>query len=65
MTDSEAAARGGRQSFIEKRHDGFVARTSVQWLDGGKRREEITHMLSGAQVTDEARAPTTRLLEAD
>ena len=29
-----------------------------------RRREEIARMLSGAQVTDEARAQATRLLEA-
>ena len=33
-------------------------------LDATRRREEIARMLSGAQVTDEARAQATRLLEA-
>jgi DNA repair protein RecN (Recombination protein N) len=33
-------------------------------LDEGRRREEIARMLSGAQVTDEARAQAVRLLEA-
>jgi DNA repair protein RecN (Recombination protein N) len=33
-------------------------------LDEAKRREEIARMLSGSEVTDEARAQATRLLEA-
>ena len=33
-------------------------------LDEAGRREEIARMLSGAQVTDEARAQAERLLEA-
>jgi DNA repair protein RecN (Recombination protein N) len=43
--------------------DGFVTR--VQLLDRDQRREEIARMLSGAQVTDEARAAADRLLDAD
>jgi DNA repair protein RecN (Recombination protein N) len=60
----QVAARGNRHLFIEKSHDGLVTRTSVHMLDEGKRREEIARMLSGAEVTDEARAQATRLLEA-
>jgi DNA repair protein RecN (Recombination protein N) len=60
----QVAARGNRHLLIEKSHDGLVTRTSVHWLDEAKRREEIARMLSGAQVTDEARAQATRLLEA-
>jgi DNA repair protein RecN (Recombination protein N) len=59
----QVAARGNRHLMIEKSHDGLVTRTSVHWLDEDKRREEIARMLSGAQVTDEARAQATRLLE--
>ena len=33
-------------------------------LDAGRRREEIARMLSGAEITDEARAQAGRLLEA-
>jgi DNA repair protein RecN (Recombination protein N) len=60
----QVAARGNRHLLIEKSHQGLVTRTSVQALDEAKRREEIARMLSGAQVTDEARAQALRLLEA-
>ena len=60
----QVAARGQRHLLIEKSHDGLVTRTSVQTLDEMRRREEIARMLSGAQVTDEARAQASRLLEA-
>ena len=60
----QVAARGNRHLLIEKSHEGLVTRTSVQTLDEGRRREEIARMLSGAQVTDEARAQAVRLLEA-
>jgi DNA repair protein RecN (Recombination protein N) len=60
----QVAARGARHLLIEKTHQGLVTRTSVHALDETKRREEIARMLSGAQVTDEARAQATRLLEA-
>lgn len=60
----QVAARGNTHLLIEKSHDGLVTRTSVQRLDAPRRREEIARMLSGAEVTDEARAQATRLLEA-
>jgi DNA repair protein RecN (Recombination protein N) len=60
----QVAARGTRHLLIEKSHEGLVTRTSVQTLDEERRREEIARMLSGAQVTDEARAQAVRLLEA-
>ncbi|HWT13932.1 MAG TPA: DNA repair protein RecN, partial [Allosphingosinicella sp.] len=60
----QVAARGSAHLLIEKSHDGLVTRTSVHALDPARRREEIARMLSGAQVTDEARAQATRLLEA-
>ncbi|QPQ54167.1 DNA repair protein RecN [Allosphingosinicella flava] len=60
----QVAARGGQHYFIEKSHDGTVTRTGVQALDAARRREEIARMLSGAEVTDEARAQASRLLEA-
>jgi DNA repair protein RecN (Recombination protein N) len=60
----QVAARGARHLLIEKSHEGLVTRTSVQTLDETRRREEIARMLSGAQVTDEARAQALRLLEA-
>jgi len=60
----QVAARGARHLLIEKSHDGLVTRTGVHLLDDERRREEIARMLSGAQVTDEARAQASRLLEA-
>jgi len=60
----QVAARGARHLLIEKSHDGLVTRTSVHALDETRRREEIARMLSGAEVTDEARAQAKRLLEA-
>jgi len=60
----QVAARGAMHLLIEKSHDGLVTRTGVQRLDEPRRREEIARMLSGAQVTDEARAQADRLLEA-
>jgi DNA repair protein RecN (Recombination protein N) len=60
----QVAARGAQHLLIEKSHEGLVTRTSVQALDEQRRREEIARMLSGAQVTDEARAQASRLLEA-
>ncbi|HEX8402510.1 MAG TPA: DNA repair protein RecN [Allosphingosinicella sp.] len=60
----QVAARGAHHLLIEKSHQGLVTRTSVQALDEGRRREEIARMLSGAEVTDEARAQAMRLLKA-
>lgn len=60
----QVAARGATHLLIEKSHDGLVTRAGVQVLDEARRREEIARMLSGAQVTDEARAQASRLLEA-
>ena len=59
----QVAARGDRHWLIAKSHDGIVTRTGVRALDEAERREEIARMLSGATVTDEARAQAERLLE--
>jgi DNA repair protein RecN (Recombination protein N) len=59
----QVAARGAHHLLIEKSHDGKVTRTSVQALDPARRREEIARMLSGAEITEEARAQAGRLLE--
>src|SRR3546814_12491638 len=58
----QVAARGNRHLLIEKSPEGLVTRTSVHALDESRRREEIARMLSGAKITDEARALATRLL---
>jgi DNA repair protein RecN (Recombination protein N) len=59
----QVAARGDTHLMIAKASDGTVTRTSVRALDEGERKEEIARMLSGAEVTDEARAQAGRLLE--
>ena len=59
----QVAARGRQHYMIAKSHDGTVTRTSVKLLDDDARREEIARMLSGAEVTDEARAQAGKLLE--
>ena len=60
----QVAARGSAHLLIAKASEGTVTRTSVRQLDAAERREEIARMLSGAEVTDEARAQAVRLLEA-
>ena len=59
----QVAARGGTHYLIAKASSGAVTKTSVVLLDPGQRQEEIARMLSGAQVTPEARAQADRLLE--
>jgi DNA repair protein RecN (Recombination protein N) len=59
----QVAARGGQHYMIAKSSEGTVTRTSVMLLDGAGRKEEIARMLSGAEVTAEARAQADRLLE--
>ena len=46
-----------------KSSDGTVTKTGVALLDEAGRQEEIARMLSGAEVTPEARAQADRLLE--
>ncbi len=59
----QVAARGTVHYMIAKTSKGTVTRTSVGLLDEAARKEEIARMLSGAVVTDEARAQADRLLE--
>jgi len=54
----QVAARGARHFRITRKGD----RTQVTLLDESERGEEIARMLSGASVTDEARAAARRLL---
>ena len=58
----QVAARAAHQWRIAKSSDGTVTRTGVTELSAADRREEIARMLSGAEVTDEARAQAVRLL---
>ena len=59
----QVAARGATHYMIAKSSEGTVTRTSVMLLDAGGRQEEIARMLSGAEITAEARAQADRLLE--
>lgn len=59
----QVAAKGQAHYFIAKSSEGTVTRTGVKLLDPEARRQEIARMLSGAEVTDEARAQAERLLE--
>jgi DNA repair protein RecN (Recombination protein N) len=59
----QVAARGGEHLLIAKNSDGLVTRTNLRTLDAFERQEEIARMLSGAEVTDEARAQAARLVE--
>ena len=59
----QVAARADRHWLIAKSHEGLVTRTGVRPLDLDERREEIARMLSGAEVTDEARAQARRLID--
>jgi DNA repair protein RecN (Recombination protein N) len=59
----QVAARGRMHYLIAKSSEGTVTRTSVALLDGAGRQEEIARMLSGTEITPEARAQADRLLE--
>jgi DNA repair protein RecN (Recombination protein N) len=59
----QVAARGQTHYMIAKSNQGTVTRTSVHLLDPEGRRHEIARMLSGVEVTPEARAQAERLLE--
>ncbi len=59
----QVAARGGLHYKIAKSSEGTVTRTGVVLLDQAGRQEEIARMLSGAEITSEARAQADRLLE--
>ena len=60
----QVAARAAHHYRIEKAHGESGTRTTVRKLTQDERREEIARMLSGAAITDEARAQAARLLEA-
>lgn len=60
----QVAARASHHYRIEKNHADGATRTNVRKLSDAERREEIARMLSGASITDEARAQAARLLDA-
>jgi DNA repair protein RecN (Recombination protein N) len=62
----QVAARAGRHYLIAKDEvsEGGRVATSVVALETKARREEIARMLSGASITDEARAAADKLMQA-
>ncbi|MEP3122369.1 MAG: DNA repair protein RecN, partial [Nisaea sp.] len=58
----QVAARGIRHWHVAKQADGEQVKTAVSQLETSDRREELARMLSGATVTDEARAAADSLL---
>ena len=63
---TQVGSRAGETTLISKMEEVGSHRmvTRVQSLSEKSRREEVARMLSGAQVTDEARAQADRLLAA-
>lgn len=60
----QVAARAGDHWRIEKKQTKSTTLTKVIPLDAEAREEEIARMLSGAEITNEARAAARRLLGA-
>ncbi|ACI98039.1 DNA repair protein RecN [Rhodospirillum centenum] len=58
----QVAARGGHHWQVRKKAAAGRTVTEVAALDAAQRREEIARMLSGAEVTDAARAAADSLL---
>ena len=58
----QVAARGDAHWRVIKLGDGEKLRTGVETLSGGAREEEIARMLSGAMITDAARAAARALM---
>ncbi len=64
VTHSPQVAATGRFHWrVEKQAGSKTAKTAVAKLDKAERMEEIARMLSGATITEEARAAAARLLE--
>jgi DNA repair protein RecN (Recombination protein N) len=61
----QVAARGDHHWRVLKRGAGKAVVTTVEPLPADARREEIARMLSGAVVTEEARAAADSLMTAD
>jgi DNA repair protein RecN (Recombination protein N) len=61
----QVGARGVHHLRVHKESKGGRMATSVSVLDATQRQEEIARMLSGAEITEEARAAARRLIEAD
>ncbi len=60
----QVAARAAHHWRVSKQQKGGTTNSRVRRLDSAERQEEIARMLSGAEVTDEARAAAGRLIGA-
>ena len=60
----QVAARADAHWRVAKAGDGEALRTAIEVLTHAQREEEIARMLSGAAVTDEARAAARALMNA-
>ena len=60
----QVAARGNHHWHVSKGDNDGAFSTRVEPLANSARLEEVARMLSGAEITDEARAQAKRLLEA-
>jgi DNA repair protein RecN (Recombination protein N) len=60
----QVAARADAHWRVTKAGDGEHVRTAIEVLSPSQREEEIARMLSGAAVTDEARAAARALISA-
>jgi DNA repair protein RecN (Recombination protein N) len=58
----QVAARSDTHFLISKAESGERMATGVKVMDRGERAEEIARMLSGAEITGEARAAAERLM---
>ncbi|HAA92884.1 MAG TPA: DNA repair protein RecN, partial [Rhodospirillaceae bacterium] len=61
----QVAARGNIHLRVEKLSENEDTVTEVDRLLDGDRREEVARMLSGAEITDEARAAADQLIHGD
>ncbi len=59
----QVAAKAARHWRVAKSSTGGQTRTTVETLSEAERREEIARMLSGSEITDQARAAADSLLE--
>ena len=59
----QVAARGAHHWQVNKTMKSGAMLTEVAILDPAGRREEIARMLSGAEITEEARAAAARLID--
>ena len=61
----QVAARGSDHLLVQKAGSGDRVITDVQRLGGKSRLEEVARMLSGAEITAEARAAAGKLIEGN